>query len=296
MGEVQGAFAQILQSVGGTYDQDYERRVLALKVDGVPLSDIYADQRKPDSNFYGQGFVEGLSVARVLVPMNLDLTVVNIARRDAPDLRVDFSDRPPVFIEHSTVTPYDGMTFDRHLDDMNIAVRRRLGEDAAARAVNDAGYASVRLTDPGVGARSKPEVIASEVVALLPTLSDDIDHRRLDATTFPVLATYGANVFYRPGQVSNATICNQDAGCFDPTPAWVGQRLRAALQKKAGNAAKYAPDARPLWLLLTLEGEHLFAPFVADLVNAGLVGVSIFPFDRVVVWCVGCQPFVFGPA
>ena len=124
MGEVQGAFAQIVKSTGGRYDEDRERRLLALKIDNIPVADIYADQRKPDSNFYGQGFVEGLSVARVLVPMDLDVTVENIVRRDAPDLRVDFSDRPPVFIEHSTVTPYDGLTFDRHLDDLNIAVRK----------------------------------------------------------------------------------------------------------------------------------------------------------------------------
>jgi len=295
MGEVQGAFAQVVQSVGGTYNREYERRILALKIDGVRLSDIYADQRKPESNFYEQSFVEGLSVARVLVAMNLDTTVENVARRDAPDLRVEFSDRPPLFIEHSAVTSHDGMTFDRHLDDLNIHIRRLLGNDVTARRVNEAGFVSVRLTDPGVGRRCKQEVIAWEVVNLLPTFKGDLDNHRLDTTRFPALASYGANVFYRLGRISNPTICNQDAGWFDPKPAWVGLRLRAALDKKAGDAARYATDARPLWLLLTLEGEHLYTPFVSELVNDGIAGTSIVPFDRVIVWCVGCPPFVFDP-
>lgn len=219
MGEVQGVFARAVQSVGGTYNEDYERRVLDLKLDGEPLADICAEQRKPDSNFYGQGFLEGLSVARVMVLMNLDWAVQNIVRRDAPDLRVDLSDRPPLFVEHSTVTPYDGMTFDRHLDEVNIEVRKLLVREPAARAVCDAGFISVRLTDPGVRSRSKPDLLAREVLTLLPALSDQVDHRRVDPMVSPTLAAYAANVFYRPGQASAAMICNQDACGFDAMPA-----------------------------------------------------------------------------
>jgi hypothetical protein len=44
MGEVQGAFAQIVESTGGRYNEDHERRLLALKIDNIPVSDIYADR------------------------------------------------------------------------------------------------------------------------------------------------------------------------------------------------------------------------------------------------------------
>jgi hypothetical protein len=295
MSEVQGMFVQIDGANGRKYNVENERRLMALKIDHEPIGDRQAERRKPDSIFYAQEFVEGMSVARILVLMDLDATAVNIHRRDAPDVRVDFSDREPIFFEHSSVTAYDGMQFARHLDEINVAVRARLAADSTARSTSEAGWASVQLTDPGVGRRAKAAEIAAELTAFITPLSGSVDGHRADGNAFPLLARYHAIGSYRPGPSSNPLICGPDAAWIDPTHPWLAGRIRNALSKKAEDACGYSPADRPLWLLLTFEVDRLLPRFVPDLVSAALAGVDVAPFDGVVVWHVGCAPMVFEP-
>lgn len=291
MGEVHEIFARLI----GKESDPYHDRVLALKIDEVKIAETRADQRKPGSNFYGQGFVEALSVARVLVGLDLDEKVADIKRCEKPDVRVVFHDGTITYVEHTSVSPHDGMTFNRYLDDVNAEIRDLIDEDPSARTIVESGFAELKLTDPGVENRPSVSDLAKDVLALLPTLSGEMKLVRPSVATYPVLAIFQPHIFYKPGSVANFTICGEDAKWSDPTPEWVGRRLVAALSAKIEKAKNYPPDARPLWLLMALDGESILPDFVPDLVTPALKGLPIAPFDRVIVWSVGCPPFVFDP-
>lgn len=289
MGEAHEIFSRLL----GKESDPYYQRVLALTIDGVTIAQTRADQRKPGSNFYGQGFFEALAVARVFVGLNLDYEVADIQRSDKPDVRVGFCDGSAIYVEHTSVVEHDGMTFGRYLDDVNAELRDLIDGDERARTIVEAGYAEIKLTDPGFKSRPPVSALAKDVLSLLPTLSCKMTLVRPRAALYPVLGAFQPLIFYRPGSVANYTICSEGATWVDPTPEWVGRRLVAALEAKIRKAAEYPADARPLWLLITLDAESLFPPFVSDLVIPALKGRPIAPFDRVIVWSSGCQPFVF---
>ena len=295
-GEVENIFEDALALFGGRYDKETAQRVLAIPIDGALLRNQRHEIPKPDSNFYAQSFGEALSVIRLLVALDLDSTLVNIERRDHPDVCAVFSDRGKLYVEQTTVMEYEGMPFARHLEEINAVIRKRCDDEPGFRAFCDAGNFTVRLTDPGLDSRATPAALVEEIERLSPSITAGVKLLKPVAATYPLLATYHANVFYHVGHAYNPSPCNQDGGWFDPRPAWVAGRLREALEKKRDKARKFFPSDRPLWLLMNLSAEQgLYPPYVPGLVNAALEMEELEPYDRVVVSYPGVQPMIFDP-
>ena len=292
-GELQARFEEVIAHVGGSYDNTLARRVLAVPIDGMTLGDRCNEIRKPRSSFYSQTFFEAMAVVQMLVGLDMDESAMNVERRDRPDIRVVFADRPALYVEHTNVAPYDGMPFARHLEEINHAVTERKQKDSAFRQLCGGGNLEIRLSDPGVGKRSEPDQVAGEIANLVEAIADDVELLKPNPETQPTLARYQANVFYRMGRVSNPTPCQRDGGWLDPGRAWIGERLRTALCKKREKARQFDPSLRPLWLLITLDAEReLFPPFVSELVHEAMDGLKIAPYDRVAVSYSGAAPII----
>jgi hypothetical protein len=290
-GEVQAIFESLIGTIGGTYDASFGQRVLGIPIDGVRLGDRRNEMQKPDSTFYGKEYIEALSVARMLVSLDLDGTVTNLERRDSPDVAVHFSDRPQLYVEQTLLQELDGMTFARHLDELNRAIATHSASDASFAKFCDDGFFSVRLTDPGMGKRSRPELTAYQIADLAASIGGEVSLFKPDGTSYPALAPYAPNVFYRPGRGPNGMICNQDAGVYDPHASWIPARLRNALNGKRAKANAYDPNLRPLWLLVDLDAERgIYVPFARPTIENALAGLEISPYDRVVVSMPGAAP------
>jgi hypothetical protein len=74
-------------------------------------------------------------------------------------------------------------------------------------------------------------------------------------------------------------------------PPWVARRLADAVATKRTKI--YDPAARPIWLLITVEAEHLLPDVLPGLAADGLATVDVAPFDRVIVWAAGCEIAMF---
>jgi len=285
-------FNQLVSSTGGSPNLVYQRRLETLKLDGVCIGEHRPELRNPDSIYYSQSFVEGAAVARALVGMSLDSSVANIHRADRPDVRVEFTDRGPIFFEHRTVTPHDGMVFSRHLEEINRELRRALKANVEALAISERGLLHVSMTDPGVAHRARAATLAKELCTLITMIRTDVDALRAPPAVQPALALYKSEVYYRDGQTSTHSICRGAATWIDQEPAWVRERLRAAVLEKVVTASEYPQSARPLWLLLVLD-----AADISDLAQSELHeildGVLLTPFERVIVWTADKVPLLF---
>ena len=287
------AFEEVIALVGiGRFDAARQARVRAISIDGVPIGADRAALRGPDTSYFAQSYLEPLAVAGFLVDLNLDADHVDLHCADKPDVTVTYSDRPAIYVEQRMVTEYDGTPFARHLEQLNVALRDRAAIDTRFAQVCTSGSLTVRLTDPGFKVRPDRAQTVDEIAAFTSHLTNDISLARPDPPAFPALSALAAAFFYRAGSTTNPSICGEDALCIDPRPAWVGARLRSALQEKSAKVVGYDPNAKPLWLLLNLDGPHLYPAFVEQLVRAALGPVSTKPFDRVIVCYPGLKPIV----
>lgn len=291
--ETDAAFEEVIALVGiGRFDAARQSRVRAIPIDGVAIGADRAALRGPETSFLAQSYLEPLAVAGMLVDLNLAVPGVDLRCGDKPDVDVTYNDRPTIYVEQRMVTEYDGTPFARHLEQLNAALRECAANDARFAQLCNSGYLAVRLTDPGVDARPDRTQTVEEIVSFTAPLTEDVSLLRPEAATFPALFAFGANVFYRAGRTPNPSVCNEDALCIDPYPAWVAARLTLALNDKQGKASGYDPSAKPLWLLLNLDGPHLYPRFVEQHVRAAFAGVTIKPFDRLVVCYPGIAPIV----
>ena len=273
VGEVHALFERL---VGPGYDNSYARRVLRMPVDGEPLGKRRAELQKSRSLFYAKEYLEAQEAANALVQLDLDETVVNIARRDKPDIAVHWSDRPPVYIEHRIVAE-PGMPFERHLEQAQHAFEDLANEDTAVavRSFLKSGAFTIRISDPGAKARARSgREIAAEAVRLTSEIAGAVSLLKPDPKRYPFLARYAASVFYRPGGPAQTSAFQQNAIAVDPQPPWVQEQLYVALAEKRVAAAGYDPSCRPLWLLLTLQVENLFTDLLRDLIVRTLIGTD----------------------
>jgi len=289
-------FERAIARVGGHFDSEREARFRAIHIDGTPIGVERAPLRGSQTSAYAQGYLETRSVARLMLDLDLDLIVTDVQGSDKPDVTVIFADRSPVYVEQTNVMEYDGTPFGRHLEQINVELETRREGDEAFRKVWERGMLTVRMTDPGVAARPARSLIVNEIAALSLTLDGDIKLLRPSAGAFPALRAYNACIFYSVGLMPNPNVCNVDGGWVDPHPEWVATRLRGALAAKRDRASGYKPDARPLWLLLNLDGPQLIPSFVPELVRAALDNETLAPFDRVLVSYAGIPPISFSPS
>lgn len=294
VGDVEDLFERLIRSVGGSYDNSNMKRLRRLSIDGVRLEEHFAERRNPRSDYYDATFVEARETLMMLVDLNLDTEGANVIRRDRPDIEVIFSESAPkVYVEHRSVAePF--MPFERHLDEIRIALEDLASTDRALNAFLDAGALSVRLGDPGPNERRHSKTLAAETGALCAEISGRVDLLVPQRDRFPLLTRYCARVFYHPGEPRVSPVFQRAGGAFDPAPSWIATQLLGALTAKTEDAAGYDKMCRPLWLLLTLgAGTPLIPGFVRPLVVAALEGEEIAPYDRLVVRMSGMEPVTF---
>jgi hypothetical protein len=293
MGDVHKAFADVIDRFGGSHNREYEERVQAVPIDGSPLGSKPAERRHPRSAFYSQSYFEALAAARVLVQLGLDREVADVVRREPPmpDVEVLFRERPPVYIEHTNVAEFDGLSFARHREELNLALEDRRVTDPGFREVWERGNLAIRMTDPGVGARPDVKDTVAEIARFASGFDGDVRLLKPSAALWPAMAAYRVNAFYHVGQHPSQMVCQEDAMSIAVEPPWVARRLADAVATKRTKI--YDPAARPIWLLITVEAEHLLPDVLPGLAADGLATVDVAPFDRVIVWAAGCEIAMF---
>ena len=286
MGETQRAFSEIIDRYGGSHDRDFENRVNAVPIDGEPLGVKPAEKRRPRSIFYEQTYLEALSVARALVQLELDGDVANIVRREPPkpDIEVQFKSQPPIYIEHTMVQPYDGLSFARHREDLNLELEDRRDADVEFRNAWEIGILIVKMSDPGFGKRPPLQQTVEQIAHLASGFSEDVSLLRPDRSMYPELAAYQPTVFYRLSTGARSrTICQAAALAFDPSAVWSVPRMQAALAGKQQKAMKYEPAARPLWLLITIDDEETLPGAIPHRAVDAFADTEIAPFSRLLI-------------
>jgi len=293
MNEVHDAFNELLDLFGGTHNREYTDRVRAVPIDGVPLGAKPGERRRPRSSFYSQSYLEALATARVLVQLGLDREVVNVIRRDPPmpDVEVRFRDHPPVYIEHTNVAEFDGLSFARHREELNLALEDCRAENETFRKMWVRGSLTIKMADPGVGLRPEIAQTADEIVRFSSGLDQHVSLLKPSAALWPALAAYRVNAFYYPDQHPNSMVCQEDAMAIELRPSWVGCRIADAVACK--RKKKYDASAKPVWLLVTVDAEYLLPDVFPALVKDGVKATEIAPFARVVVWASGCEIALF---
>ena len=289
VGEVQALFERL---VGPGYDNSFAQRVLRIPVDGAPLGRRRAERQKARSVFYAKEHIEAQEVANMLVQLELDVHVANVVRRDKPDIEVHWHDRPSVYIEHRIVAE-PGMTFERHLEEAQHAFEDLAQNDPMLLDFLKAGTFTVRLSDPGLKARTTSgRGIATEAARLAGEIRGPVSLLKPDPERYSILARYAAKVFYKVGGPEQSPIFQPYGGTINPRPQWVPEQLGVALTEKKAAVAGYDLSCRPLWLLLSLQHEGLFQVMLREVVEATLLVADTGPFERIIVRAPLMKPVV----
>ena len=293
VGEIQAIFESL---VGTTGESSLAERMLRIPIDGVALRDRRAERHTSQSIFYHKIFLEANCVVYAFTQLNLDATIENVVRADKPDIEVHFGDRPSIFVEHRLVMQ-EGMPFDRHIEQGTIALRRLANQNVDLATFLDSGSLNIRVNDPGLSARAPHgSQLAIEALRLCAEIQGQVSLLKPESTRFPLLHRYNAQVFYRPGQRPGGLIFQRGAHAFDPNAQWLVAAFLKAMDDKKRAVTGYDTVKRPLWLVLSVLDDDLFAPFAREAVASALeaAGITsadaIAPFDRLIVHVPGMQP------
>ena len=281
MGEVHEKFESVLKRFGINGQDNSAQKLLSLKIDGQLIGDIYPSL-KIGSLSYETTFFETLEVARMCVA--LDIIPVDIISRDKPDAEI-VSDGPSIFVEQRMIGDQNEFAFYNHREKLNATLLSSSQTDPLLKQFLDNGLVQIFVTDPGQQLRSKPNDIITEVSSLYQSLGltkSDINGLTPDKCLFPLLNRYGATVFYKVGNPTSSSTIVFQSGIHRVDLDPLVTLIRDAIAEKKERAKKYPAECLPLWLLLTLH-EKYFSPFTEEKIKSVLKGVSLDPFERIVV-------------
>ena len=271
-----------------------DRRIDAVRVDGVALGGRKGELRKPGSAFYAQSFLEARAAAGMLVDLELDGDVENVIRGDAPDITVYFRDGRTLFVEQAMVMDSAATRFSLAIDDANILAEAITSSDAQLRAIFEGGLFIIRLdhlTDEDLELRFKPEALAAEIIELGHTIAHETALQRVDGRRFPLLGQIGAWMHYKP--------CNALTARPIQLPAYHARRhmlepvLRDVVKKKIEGAKGYPLSCAPLWLLLDVDHHFDARGALQPVANRVIDDLSESRFERIVVQHPGDSPLSF---
>jgi hypothetical protein len=280
-------FRSALAPFGVLQDESYARRVFRLRVEGQPIGDTAPRLRKAYSNMYSRDENESLSVARMLVQLDMDSAAENISERDKPDRKVTFTSSGPLYIECSLVESGQ-LEFTAFLEDANHEVETRRNRDKQLANILKRYNVIIRVAPRVV--EMKMRNLVGDVTRFInagPAVLERVD--TVDPSYQVLNACHGEGYWRHKGYESNTWLQKQGEW-IDPT--YVGPAVARALSDKRAAAAGYDTSCKPLWLLLAIADERLFPPGVEADVRAALAGEAIDPFDKVVITYSGMAPVI----
>ncbi len=294
MGEIQEKFNSVIKNLGidGQDKQDnYAQKLLSLKIDGQLIRDIYPSL-KFNSLYFETTFFEALEVARMCVA--LGIMPVDIISRDKPDAEIVL-DGSSIFVEQRMIGDQNEFAFNNHREKLNTALHSFSRTDPSLRQALVYGLLQIHMTDPGQKSWAKPEDIVREICSLFKspgTAQSDIIGLIPEECPFPLLNRYKSIIFYKTGlSTSPSTIVFQFGPHrvdLDPLETLI----RDAIAEKKERAKDYPTECSPLWLLLTLH-EKYFSPFTEEKIKSVFEGVSLDPFERIVIRLWGSNLIIF---
>jgi hypothetical protein len=285
--DVSELFRRLIGDVG---PNEYEARLLAIPFGGSTLGDVQARLRKPDSSYYEKSYLEALATARTLVKLGLDGDVADITTRDRPDVVVHHQSGQLTYVEHTIAGDPDVVSFPRHMEEASLALRELARTSVSLDMPLRAGYFQVRLADPGTSRRARPAELAQAVLDLLPSWQGGA--QALHSTRAP-LATYNAQVFYKPGGPANSAFFQRQGGFVGPPDS--ARHVIRSIRKKRNDAGTFDSTLRPLWLIVTPSTEHTYdidGSDRAEIETALEAEDTVTPFDRVIVELMDSPPLV----
>lgn len=289
--EAQRVFDDFFASVGWHSDTEFQKQVLGVVVDGLPLAERPIEFAFPGSNFYAKEYLEALAVARLLVQVDMD-DGAQIIRRDAPDIEVRLRDGKVFYIEHRMMGEQHVISMPRYVELVNKKILDTRAQDPALEAAfTFNGWTFLcRFAFIPEDERSTVDSLAGEVIRLIRELSGTKRVLIVDDEAYPLLSRYRATVACRPTTAKTVTMLLAGEASWVGPRAEIGPLLRHALEEKRRKAEKYEPACRPLWLLLSVADDRNFGPILRQQVIQELIEAELRPYDKVVVTFPGMEP------
>lgn len=281
MGEIHKKFEFVMKNLGVDDKNKSAQKLLSLKIDGQLIGDIYP-ALKFNSLDYETTFFEALEVARMCVA--LDIIPVDIISRDKPDAEIVL-DGPSIFVEQRMIGDQNEFAFNNHREKLNAVLHSFSQTDPLLKQALDNGLLQIYVTDPGQRSWAKHPDIIREICSLLKThgtAQNDINGLTPEECPFPLLNRYGSTVFYKRKQSTSPLMIVFQSGTHRVDLDPLETLIREAVEEKKKKAKDYPTKCSPLWLLLTLH-ENYFSPFTEEKVKSILEGVSLDPFERIVI-------------
>ena len=161
------------------------------------------------------------------------------------------------------------------------------------RQTLDNGLLQIYVTDPGQRSWAKPEDIVQEICSLFKSFGIAQSIRGLipEECHFPLLDRYGSTVFYKTGLSTSPLTIVFQSGPHRVDLDSLETLIRDAIAEKKEMAKDYPTECLPLWLLLTLH-EKYFSPFTEEKIKSAFEGVSLDPFERIVIRLWGSNSII----
>lgn len=291
MGEIHEKFEFAMKNFGIEGQDKSAQKLLSLKIDGQLIGDIYPSL-KFNSLYYETTFFEALEVARMCVA--LDIIPVDIISRDKPDAEIVL-DGPSIFVEQRMIGDQNEFAFNNHREKLNAALHSFSQTDPFLRQVLDDGLLQIYVSDLGQKNWAKPKDIVREICFLFKsfgTAKSDINGLIPEKCNFPLLNRYGSTVFYKTGLSTSPLMIVLQSGTHRVDLDPLETLIRDAIAEKKDRAKDYPTECLPLWLLLTLH-ENYCSPFTEEKIKSVFEGVSLDPFERIVIRLQGSNPIIF---
>lgn len=275
-----------LRECGGTWRDTVYQKLLDVPVDGKKIGEYHPELRH-ESLHYAKSTLEMLAIARMSV--ELELLVQKIILGDRPDAQILLSDEKTIFVEQTTITYDNEISFSRHREELNFGIVHHAEKNIDFASFLNRGILLVNLTDPGQSYRSKPDHLIEEVITIFRYISSNILIPPVNKDLFPNLAKYHASISYRRGTKSGFSVFQLNPKVFDT--ASFQRAIIESVEEKKGKALHYDPLGFPLWLLLNV-GDNFWGPGIEDATCRILPEINIAPFERLVVENPCCGPIV----
>lgn len=281
MGEIHKKFEFVMKNLGIDGQDKSAQKLLSLKIDGKSIGDK-PPSLKFGSSYYETTFFEALEVARMCVA--LDIMPVDIISRDKPDAEIVL-DGPSIFVEQRMIGDQSEFAFNNHREKLNTALHSFSQTDPFLRQTLDNGLLQIYVTDPGQSSWTKPKDIVREICSLFKsfgTAQSEISGLIPEKCHFPLLDRYVSTVSYKTGLSTSPLTIVFQSGTYRVDLDPLETLIRDAIAEKKERAKYYPTECLPLWLLLTLH-EKYFSPFTEEKIKSAFEGVSLDPFERIVI-------------